>query len=165
MLFKPAPRGRPSRHFTWAEVIGKSGYPSVPLGPFKLPNGKRVRPRVNARVHARNLELLRTRLNIARVGHHLHETGIAVNSWARSWEHNRQVGGAVDSQHLYFLASDITREEVQRLCPWPGGEHDFDRIAGEVFAKGGFGTYPSGARHVDSRGYRARWSSWVGWPV
>jgi hypothetical protein len=39
------------------------------------------------------------------------------------------------------------------------GHGTFDRAADRVFANGGFGTYPSGARHTDSRGSRARWSS------
>jgi hypothetical protein len=162
-LYTPKPKGQPSKHFTWAEVIGKSGYPAVPIGPFKLPNGKWCRPRVNARTHAGNLERFRDALNAARAKKGLSPTGIFINSWARSWQHNVAVGGAKDSQHLYFLATDITKEEVARICPWSGGGADFDRIASEVFKDGGFGQYPGGARHVDSRGYRARWSSYVGW--
>jgi hypothetical protein len=34
-----------------------------------------------------------------------------------------------------------------------------DRAADKVYARGGFGTYPSGSRHTDSRGSQARWSS------
>lgn len=163
MLFKPAPRRQPSPHFTWAEVIGKSGYPAVPLGPFRLPNGKRCLPRVSARKHAANLEKLRAAVNKMRAAHGLEETGININSWARSWDHNIEVGGARDSQHLYFLATDITRQEVRRLCPWKGGTEDFDKACDRVFRGGGFGAYPGGARHVDSRAGRARWSTWVGW--
>jgi hypothetical protein len=164
MIYRPAPAGRgPSPHFTWAEVIGngKSGYPAVPLGPFRLPNGHWVRPRVSARKQAYRMELLRDGLNRLRAQHHEPETGIVVLSWARSWQHNKDVGGAANSQHLYFDACDIALSEIDRLCPWQGGRASFDLVANLVFARGGFGQYPAGSRHVDSRGYRARWTSWL----
>jgi hypothetical protein len=31
-----------------------------------------------------------------------------------------------------------------------------------AFRDGGIGTYPTGDLHVDYRGWRARWSSWIG---
>lgn len=152
-----------SPHFTWDEVVARSGYTRPLPKRISLPNGKSFDPRRNARRHAANLERLRAAINAERAKHGLKPAGIPINSWARSWQHNIDVGGARDSQHLYFLATDITRETVRRLCPWKGGSYDFDRITSEVFGDGGFGTYPAGARHVDSRGYRARWSSWTGW--
>jgi uncharacterized protein YcbK (DUF882 family) len=163
MRYLPPPLRPPSAHFNWGEVIGngRSGYPKVPLGPFKLPNGKWVFPRTRARVHAANMEKLRTRVNLRREMHNLPATGINVLSWARSWEHNRAVGGAADSQHLYFGACDISLQEIERLYPWRGGTKDFDIDANTIFATGGLGQYPGGNRHVDSRGYRARWTSWV----
>lgn len=152
-----------SPHFTWHEVVNKSGY-TRPLPPtIQLPNGsRRFAPRPKAKRHARALERLRAMINVERKKHGLSETGIRINSWARSWRHNQEVGGAVNSQHLYFVATDITREEVVRLTPWDQGK-TFDRLADKCFGTGGFGQYPAGARHVDSRGWRARWSSWVGW--
>lgn len=164
MRYRPAPAGRgPSPHFTWAEVIGagKSGYPAVPLGPFRLPNGRWVTPRVSARKQAHRMELLRGGVNRLRADHDLPATGIAVLSWARSWQHNLDVGGAGDSRHLHFDACDIALAEIDRLCPWRGGRESFDLVANLVFALGGFGQYPAGNRHVDSRGYRARWTSFV----
>lgn len=153
-----------SRHFTWNEVVRKSGYTRPLPRTIQLPNGSpRFFPRVRARKHARNLENLRTQVNKVRAQHGLKETGIRINSWARSWQKNADVGGAKNSQHLYFQATDITKEEIRRLCPWKGGADTFDMIANRVFVNGGFGTYPAGARHVDSRGYRARWSDWIGW--
>lgn len=150
-------------NFTWDEVVRKSGYTRPLPRVVRLPNGSRpFFPRANARRHARALELLRKRINAERKKHGLAPTGIRINSWARSWQHNKEVGGAINSQHLYFLATDITREEVRRLTPWDNGK-SFDRIADSVFGSGGFGSYPAGARHVDSRGWRARWSSWTGW--
>ena len=160
LSYNPPPKGKgPSPNFTWKEVYANSGYPAMPLGPFRLPNGQTVSPRNNASKHARNLETLRARINQARSSHGLPATGITILSWARSWEHNKAVGGAGNSQHLYFLATDITREEVRRLTPWDTSA--FDKLANAVFANGGFGQYPGGNRHVDSRGYRARWTSFT----
>ena len=69
------------------------------------------------------------------------------------------IGGATNSRHIYGDACDIALEEIKRLCPWEGGRADFDRACDKIFAGGGFGQYPMGSRHVDSRGNRARWTS------
>jgi hypothetical protein len=147
-------------HFSWHEVLNKSWYTALPA-PFRLPNGNMCHPRRDAARHAKNLERLRGGVNKERKKHGLAPTGIVVFSWARSWPKNADVGGARDSQHLYFRATDHTLQEIDRLCPWSGGRADFDRIANEVFKQGGVGLYPGGNRHLDSRGYRARWSSWT----
>jgi uncharacterized protein YcbK (DUF882 family) len=162
MIYVP-PRGQPSRHFTWAEVIANSGYSRVPLGPMRLPNGSWVTPRINARKQAAMLEKVRSLVNVHRADHGLRPTGINVLSWARSWEHNQRVHGAKDSQHLYFRACDIALGEIERLCPWRGGRADFEHIIQLVYVKGGVGDYSAGNRHVDCRGYRARWTSYIGW--
>ena len=158
----PPPR-KLSPHFSWAEVVVRSGYSRVPLGPLRLPNGKWVTPRTNARTQARMLEQVRAIVNAERERRHLKPGHITVLSWARSWDHNKAVGGAKDSQHLYFRACDISLDVIDRLCPWPGGRHYFDGVLNAVYAKGGVGMYPAGNRHCDSRGYRARWSSFIGW--
>lgn len=158
------PTAPPSPHFTWREVIGngRSGYERVPYGPTPVGHGRILAtPRINARKHALNLERLRSAVNEVRRAHGYKPTEIYVLSWARSYEHNKAVGGARDSQHLYFLATDIALAEIVRLCPWSGGRQTFDQLADRVFAAGGFGTYPGGNRHVDSRGWRARWSSFT----
>src|SRR6058998_3419247 len=111
----------PSAHFTWAEVIAHSGYSRVPRGPMRLPNGKWVTPRVNARTQARMMEQVRAAVNHLRAEHLFRPTGINVLSWARSWGHNKEVHGAQDSQHLYFRACDISLQEIERLCPWDHG--------------------------------------------
>ena len=154
------PRRRiPGTNFTYGEVVNKSGASRMPRGRHRLPNGKIVTPWRNAIVHARNLQKLRNAINKERRRRGLRPTGIVINSWWRTWDHNAEVGGARDSQHMYLLATDITREEVGRLCPWKGGRDFFDRTADRLFKNGGFGEYPGGARHVDSRGWRSRWSS------
>src|SRR5205085_4148418 len=107
MIWLPPPRP-PSKHFTWAEVIAHSGYSRVPLGPMRLPNGQWVRPRSSARLQASMMEQVRAAVNAERAKHLRKPTGINVLSWARSWDHNVEVGGAKDSQHLYFRACDIS---------------------------------------------------------
>jgi len=135
----------------------------VPLGPLRLPNGKWVTPRANARTQAALMEQVRDEVNYLRSARLLRPTGINVLSWARSWDHNQAVGGAQDSQHLYFRACDISLGEITRLCPWDGGHRAFDAILASVYRHGGVGTYPAGNRHCDCRGYRARWTSFIGW--
>jgi len=153
------PTRPPSPHFTWAEVNAHSGYAYLPYGPTAIGNGRLVMtPRINARKHAANLERLRSAVNEARRLKGYGATGIRILSWARSYEHNRQVGGAPDSQHLYFLATDIALEEIDRLMPWASGRETFDGLLESIFANGGVGLYPAGNRHVDSRGHRARWT-------
>lgn len=154
-----APSKPPSPHFTWSEVIGNSGYSRVPLGPTPIGLGRIVlTPRLNARRHAASLERLRSAVNEARRANGLAPTGLHVISWARSYEHNKSVGGASNSQHLYFQATDISVQEIDRLCPWKGGRGTFDQLLEVVFAHGGVGLYQAGNRHCDSRGTRARWT-------
>lgn len=157
-----APTKPPSPHFSWAEVIGngRSGYRRVPLGPTPIGLGRIVlTPRRNAKRHAQRLEQVRAQVNAARTRRGLKPTGLRVLSWARSFDHNRAVGGARNSRHLYLDATDISVQEIDRVMPWPGGRATFDLILESVFASGGVGLYPAGNRHCDSRGTRARWTS------
>ena len=136
-----------------------SGYSRLPFGPTPIGLGRIVlTPRLNARRHAMNLERLRSGVNEARRAKGFKPTVLNVLSWARSYEHNRQVGGASNSQHLYFKATDISVQEIDRLCPWDGGRATFDQLLEVVFKHGGVGLYPAGNRHCDSRGSRARWT-------
>jgi uncharacterized protein YcbK (DUF882 family) len=119
--------------------------PHFPLAEAHSHDGVRVPPHLipNAQKHAFNLEQLR---------HRLGDKPLYVLSWYRSPSHNAAVGGVPNSQHLTALATDIDKALVDQR---PG----FDEAADFVFANGGFGQYPGGSRHVDSRGYRARWTS------
>lgn len=156
------PRRPPSPHFSWAEVNARSGYRYLPFGPTAIGNGRIVlTPRRNAKRHAQRLEHVRAQVNAARASRGFEPTGMHVLSWARSYEHNRQVGGARNSQHLYFDATDFSVQEIDRLMPWNGGRRDFDAILNSVFANGGVGLYPSGSRHCDSRGWRSRWTTFL----
>ena len=142
--------------FTWGEARSKDGAMPPRLG---FVNGRPVRVRQGVRRQAARLQKLRSQVNRARRKHGLKPTGLNVLSWYRSPAHNKNVGGASDSRHMYGDACDIALQEIDRLCPWKGGRAHFDRIADRVFRDGGLGTYPAGNRHVDTRGYRARWSS------
>lgn len=124
-------KGYLSPHFTIAEAMCHDGT-NVP---------KSLLPK--AQKHAFNLEQLRNRLG----GRPLH-----ILSWYRTPSYNQRVGGVPNSQHLWALATDF---DVQFVNSIPG----FDSACDFVFSHGGFGQYPGGSRHVDSRGYRARWTS------
>jgi hypothetical protein len=97
----------------------------------------------NAQKHAFNLERLR---------HRLGDKPVRIISWYRTPSYNKQVGGASLSQHVNALATDHPVDWVRKFPR-------FDHHANIVFRRGGFGTYPAGNRHVDSRGIFARWSS------
>lgn len=128
-----ARHGMLSPHFSLAEAASRDGQ--------AIPRSMRYA----ARNHAFRMEVLR---------HRLGDVAIPINSWYRSPQRNREVGGASKSLHMKAIACDIGREFCAR-------HPSFDTIASTVFSNGGFGTYPGGARHVDSRGWRARWSTWT----
>jgi len=74
---------------------------------------------------------------------------IMINSGYRCADHNKVIGGATKSQHLYGNAADIS------VVGMSAGElADF---AEQFFEDGGLGRYP-GHVHVDVRGERARWN-------
>lgn len=101
--------------------------------------------RANAQRQAFNLEKLR---------HELGDKPLPILSWYRTPAHNSAVGGASQSRHMQADATDFTTQTVQGF-----GSSRFDQACEKVYANGGFGTYPSGSRHTDSRGSHARWSS------
>lgn len=79
------------------------------------------------------------------------DTPLSINSGFRCVKHNKRVGGAENSQHLYGTATDIKTPEGLT-------DDRFALIAGSVFAfaRGGVGIY-NGRIHVDVRGTKARW--------
>lgn len=128
-----AKHGYLTPHFKLSEAACKDGTP-VP---------KVLRP--GARNHAFRLERLR---------HSLGDKPVSILSWYRTPAYNRRIGGARYSQHMTARATDHSREWVERM-----GRSRVRAAAERIWAKGGVGTYPAGSMHFDSRGYKARWSS------
>ena len=122
-------------HFTKAEAASKDGRP-IP---------RHLRPA--ARNHAFRLEQIR---------HKLGDVPVPVLSWYRSPEHNVAVGGARFSKHMAAIATDHDRAWVDRY----GGQDRILKVADSVNING-FGRYPGGNVHMDSRwGPLTIWSSW-----
>ncbi len=73
--------------------------------------------------------------------------GVVINSGYRTKKHNKNVGGASNSQHIYGKAADIVVRGVSAGTVY--------NKATSVFYNGGVGKYPT-FTHVDTRGYKAR---------
>jgi len=75
---------------------------------------------------------------------------IVVNCGFRCPRHNKDVGGATNSTHMYCKAADLSAVGI--------GVNELAQIAEEC-GFDGIGRYPKGNFvHVDSRGYKARWN-------
>ena len=72
----------------------------------------------------------------------------------RCKEHNADVGGSVNSQHLKGKAADI---KSKQFSPSEIATITDDLMKNESFTLGGVGIYNT-FTHVDTRGSRARWS-------
>jgi hypothetical protein len=131
--------GRITPNFTWIEARSKPN-PQEPRGAAVPPDLRR-----NAIRHAWKLEQLR---------HAVGDQALTFLSWYRTPIHNRHVEGAQFSRHMQADATDFTPTTVTRV-----GRPLLMREANRIWDKGGVGDYPSGAVHTDSRGVRARWSS------
>jgi GH25 family lysozyme M1 (1,4-beta-N-acetylmuramidase) len=123
-----------SPNFTLAEAKCKCGAP--------IPTSLNSR----ARDQAFNLEVLR---------HRLGDKPIPIISWYRPSWYNKQIGGALFSQHINAVATDHPKAWVDAV-----GRTKVMREGNIVFNNDGMGVYPWGAVHFDDRGVRARWNSW-----
>lgn len=74
---------------------------------------------------------------------------IIINSGYRCPTHNRNVGGAKNSQHLYGKAVDI---RVKGMTP-----SELGKYCDELFERDGVGLGGNVIVHVDTRGRRSRW--------
>lgn len=122
-----------SEHFTLREFACKDG--SV-TPPYVLEN---------LRLLAAQLEALR-----AKVGRPVHVTD---NGGYRTPDHNRRVGGAKNSQHVFGRAADV---RVDELSPSDLADAIESLIAEGAMIEGGLGVYRTWV-HYDTRGSRARW--------
>lgn len=75
----------------------------------------------------------------------------------RCKEHNADVGGAANSQHIKGKAADI---KSNTLSPSEIASITDDLMKSEKFKLGGIGIYNT-FTHVDIRGYKARWSKTI----
>jgi zinc D-Ala-D-Ala carboxypeptidase len=74
---------------------------------------------------------------------------IYINSGYRCPTHNRNVGGAKNSQHMYGKAADIRAKDMS--------PRTLEKFADTIFANGGVGMGGQNIVHVDTRGHKARW--------
>lgn len=117
-------------HFSWAEATK---------------NGSRI-PANGEVVDG----ILRVAEAMEEVREYMGQKPITINSWYRDPTTNRQVGGASRSRHLVGDAVDFVVQGIppkqahQRLEPWWGNRGGI--ASASVFT------------HLDTRGYRARWS-------
>ena len=121
-----------SEHFSWAEANCKDGTPV----PIELHN--------NAIEVANQIEVLRFALG----GIPIH-----VNSWYRTKEYNKSIGGAKQSQHLLAKATDIW---VTGLTPVTIYTLIEALIRLGKMKQGGLGLYNTFC-HYDIRGDISRW--------
>lgn len=78
---------------------------------------------------------------------------VYVNSGYRSVEHNRNIGGVANSQHIYGKAADIT---VKSMSPKELAILIEQAINNGKMKQGGIGIYDN-FLHYDIRGKKARW--------
>lgn len=135
-----------SQHFTRAELDCRCGR-----------HGSK--PKKHSVVIRRRLRKLAVQLEAFR-----REYGkpVKIVSGYRCVEHNKEVNGAVDSQHLHARAADI--HVPNRGDAKMKNQREMLAAAERVpaFKNGGIGVYPNGGLHLDRRGWRARWNSWIG---
>ena len=98
-----------------------------------------------------NLQHLAANLQIIR--DYLGVTVTVTGSGYRTPKHNRAVGGAKDSQHLYAKAADIN---AKGFTPKQLAAKIEELIAAKKIDQGGLGIYATFV-HYDIRGTRARW--------
>ena len=97
----------------------------------------------NVQALATNLQVLRDAI----------KKPIKINSSYRTPTHNKSVGGASNSQHLYAKAADIV---VKGMAPALVRKKIESLISSKKMSQGGIGRYNTFV-HYDIRGTKARW--------
>jgi uncharacterized protein YcbK (DUF882 family) len=92
---------------------------------------------------AKNLEVLRKHIG----------QPIRVTSGFRSKEHNKKIGGALNSYHVLGMAADI---QVSKMTPEQVAKAIELLIAEGKIKEGGLGIYRTWV-HYDIRGTKSRW--------
>lgn len=133
-------------HFTWSSYACTDGTP--------VPGD--LRPNA-IRLHWR-LEILR---------HRLGDVPMTVDGPFRTKARNIAVGGASDSRHVHADAADFFATQVDGWIAHgkgnggPNSRGDILRLASRTFYNGGLGNENSGTLHVDARGFKVRFVTWV----
>lgn len=130
-------------HFTWASYACTDGTP-VP----------------------RNLmgNAIRFHWDLERFRHALGDVPMNVDGPYRTIERNRAVGGAEGSRHTHADAGDFFLAQVDQWVARSsklGSRMDVVAVADRIFSSGGVGNETSGTLHLDSRGYRSRFTTWT----
>jgi hypothetical protein len=132
------------------DLLWKHGYasPNFTEPETRCKRGDRVPEslRANAQNECFRLEQVR---------HELGDVSLPILSFYRPEDYNRLIGGATNSQHIKATAADFDVSTVNRV-----GRSKFDAAFEKHYSGDGYGQYPSGSRHADVRGTRARWTSY-----
>jgi Peptidase M15 len=131
-------------HFTWAE--------------FACQDAQRTPVPANLRANTIRLCWLLEKLR-----HQLGDVPLSIDSGYRTPQRNKEVGGASDSRHTHADAADFFAPQVDRWIAQgtANSRADVIAIANRIFASGGVGNETSGTLHVDARGMRARFVTWI----
>lgn len=120
-----------SKYFTWKEAACRDGTPV----PDKL--------KTSVSAVAYDMDVIRDFFGVP----------ITVNSWYRTPEYNKKVGGKPSSKHLLGIAVDFT---VKGVSPKQVREVLEGLIRIGAIYQGGIGAYDR-FTHYDNRGTKARW--------
>jgi len=107
---------------------------------------------------------IRLHWDLERFRHALGDVAMTVDGPYRTIAHNREVGGAEGSRHTQADGADFFLSQVDEwvaASPKVNTRSDVVDVADRIFSSGGVGNENSGTLHVDSRGYRSRFTTWT----
>jgi hypothetical protein len=95
--------------------------------------------------------------------HELGDVPMSIESGYRTQAWNKHVGGAADSRHTHGDAADFLAGQIDHWCGHGTvpNRAAVVAIASRIFSSGGVGNETSGTLHVDARGWKARFVTWI----
>jgi hypothetical protein len=137
-------KGLVTPHFTWAEFACHD--------PQRTP----VPPELQANT-------IRLCWLLEKLRHEVGDIPLNIESGYRTKEWNVHVGGAQNSRHTFADAVDFVAGEVDRWVAHGKVKSRADvlAIADRIFSSGGVGNETSGTLHLDARGFKARFVTWI----